>query len=239
MVIGCLFVYWFEPVYILSILIVLGPPTIANFIWLEKSSRKKILLFSIVCLFLFAPPVELACRLADVWDVESIFSRPFGLIPLENMLFAFINIFWGLSFYDYFIDQSKLPSLSKKFKYLIGVFALFSTIIFFLYFINKNIIAMNYFTIAILVVVFPALLIYIKKPKLILKTILPTAFFAFVFFIYEIVSLLIGSWWWPGEYFYSFNLAGHVFPLDDIIIWYLFSTPALIAGYEFFADDFN
>jgi hypothetical protein len=69
------------------------------------------------------------------------------------------------------------------------------------------------------------------------KTLLPTLFFAGVFFIYEIVSLKIGSWWWPGEYLKTFIIFGKVFPLDDIIIWYFLSTMTLIGGYEFFADN--
>jgi hypothetical protein len=52
-----------------------------------------------------------------------------------------------------------------------------------------------------------------------------------------VVSLKIGSWWWPGEYIKTFIIFGKVFPLDDIIIWYLLSTITLIGGYEFFADN--
>ena len=93
-IIAVFFVWKFRSVYLLSILIVLVPPALANFLWLNNpATKKRILAFSLLAVLLFAPPVELAARLANVWDVQSVFPRPFGLIPLENMLFAFLNFF--------------------------------------------------------------------------------------------------------------------------------------------------
>jgi len=235
---ACLAVFIFRPYYLYSILIVLVPPSIANFIWL-KNSRTKVLLFSLLAVILFAPPIELATRLANVWDVQSIFGRPFGLVPLENMLFAFLNFFWVLCFYEYFVDKDKNKKISKNIKYIIGLFIVLSAFVYGLYYFNKNLITANYFLMSVPVLIIPSILIFYKNPKLLKKTILPTLFFAVVFFIYEVISLQIGSWWWPGQYFYSFNLFGKIFPLDDVIIWYFLSTPTLIGGYEFFADDFR
>jgi len=92
---------------------------------------------------------------------------------------------------------------------------------------------------AVPVLIVPSAIIFIENPGLLKKTVVPTVFFAAVFFIYEIVSLKIGSWWWPGTYLLTFQLDGKVFPLDDVLIWYCLSTPALIGGYEFFADDWK
>lgn len=236
--IACLIVYFTKPVYILSIFIVLVPPAITNFLWLKKS-RKKILIFSITATFLFAFAIELSSRLANAWDVQSVLPRIFGIIPLENILFAFLNIFWVLCFYEYFVDKDITIKISKKFKYLIALFCLFSLIIFSIYFYDSNKIAMNYFFTAIIVLIIPSIIIFNKKPRLFKKIILPMLFFAIVFFVYELVSLKIGSWWWPGEYLLPIKIFGEVFPLDDVIIWYFLSTMTLIGGYEFFVDDWK
>lgn len=236
--VACLFVLLVRPWYIVSILIVLGPPTVANFLWLRRT-RKKVFVFSIVSAAIFAPPIELAARLANVWDVQSVFPRPFGLIPIENMLFAFINFFWVLSFYEYFVDGDTEHKVSRRFRVLTLLYCLMAITIYTLFVTNPDIVGMNYFALAVPIVIAPAAIIFWKKPEWLRKTVVPTLFFTGVFFIYEMVSLHIGSWWWPGDYAAPLIINGRVFPLDDVIIWYLLSTPALVGGYEFFADDWE
>jgi len=229
-------VFIFKPVYLISILVVLAPPSCINFLWLKKS-KLKIFIFSVFTGIIIAPAVELCARLANVWDVQTIFARPFGLIPIENMLFAFLNFLWVLSFYEYFVDKDSSKKISTKFKFLTAIYILAAVIIYTIFFINRNLVTLNYFAIAIPLLVIPAILIFWSKPKLIKKIILPTIFFALIFFYYEIISLIIGSWWWPGHYIFSTSIFGKIFPLDDVIIWYFLSTPVLIGGYEFFTDD--
>ncbi len=235
---ACFLLWFWQPVYIISIFVVLVPPAIINFLWL-KESRKKVLIFSLAATLLFAPPVELMARLLNVWDVQSIFPRPFGLIPLENMLFAFLNFFWVLSFYEYFINHDSAAKINKRFRYLILLYILFSSSVFSLYSYNHSLVGAQYYVIALIVLVLPGILIFANNRKLLKKTIWPTLFFAVILFVYELVSLKIGSWFWPGQYLLSFKIFGAVFPLDDVIIWYFLSTPVLIGGYEYFADDYK
>lgn len=234
--IACVFVLLFRPVYLYSIMIVLVPPTILNFIWLKKS-KYKILMFSLASTIIFAPPVELMLRLVNAWDVQSILPRFMEVIPIENLIFAFINFFWVLSFYEYFVDRDVNSKISKMFKYLIDIFVFFDALVLIIYRIDPRILTLNYFGAALLILVIPAVFIFAKNTHLLKKCILPTVFFAVIFFVYEIVSLYIGSWWWPGDYYLPVLVFGKVFPLDDVLIWYFMSTPALIGGYEYFMDD--
>jgi len=229
-------IYFWRPVYLISIIVVLVPPAVINFLWLKKS-RFKILLFSLLTTILFAPPVELAARLADAWDVQSILPRLFGIAPLENILFAFLNFFWVLAFYEYFVDRDKTRKISKRIRLITLGYIFLALLVFTIFFIAPNLLAVNYGLLAVIILLIPGIIIFYFNPKLLKKTWLPTIFFAYVFFVYEVVSLIIGSWWWPGQYLLPINLLGNVFPLDDVIIWYFLSTPILIGGYEFFVDD--
>ncbi len=229
-------VYFFKPTYLISIMLVLLPPALLNFFWL-KNTRRKVFVFSAVTGLLFAPPIELISRLADSWDVQSVLPRPLGLIPLENMLFAFLNFFWVLSFYNYFVKNDTGDSkFSKNFRYLIGLYCLFSTAVYSLYLINPSLIRLDYLILAIPALIIPLVIFIIINPKLLRLSLSPTVFFALVFFIFEMVSLQIGSWWWPGHYLWPVSINGKIFPLDDVLVWYLLSTPALIGGFEFFAN---
>ncbi len=235
-IIACALVYFWRPVYLVSVVIVLMPPAVINFLWLKKS-RFKILLFSVLTTLLFAPPVEMAARLASAWDVQSILPRLFGIAPLENILFAFLNFFWVLSFYEYFVDKDRTRQVSSRIRFIVLAYCLLSLLTFSLFFINPGLITINYSLLAIIILIVPGAVIFYLNPKLLKKVWLTTVFFAFVFFIYEAVSLIIGSWWWPGDYLLPIKLAGKIFPLDDVIIWYFLSTPVLIGGYEFFIDN--
>lgn len=234
--IACLAVYIFKPVYLVSIIIVLVPPAAVNFFWLKRS-RAKILWFSVLTTLLFAPPVELAARLSNAWDVQSVLPRLFGIAPLENLLFAFLNFFWVLCFYEYFTDRDTDPKISSRIRIIVLGYCLLATLVFTGFFFNRNLVSLNYHTLSLIILLVPGLIIFSLKPHLLKKIWLTTLFFAFVFFVYEVVSLLIGSWWWPGEYLWPAKMCGRVFPLDDVVIWYILSTPVLIGGYEFFVDD--
>ncbi len=233
---ACFFIFLIKPYYFFSLLIVMAPPAFINFIWLKKT-RIKIFLFSIVTTLIFAPPIELASRLSNAWEVQSIFPRLLGEISVENIIFAFINFLWVLSFYEYFINKEKGGGISRNFKYLIVFYFLLAITIFSLYFVNPNFITFTYFQTSIIVLIIPCIVIFSARSSLIKKVILPTIFFAIVFFIYEVVSLIIGSWWWPGDYLFPLEIGGIIFPIDDIMFWYLLSTPALIGGYEIFMNE--
>jgi hypothetical protein len=233
-----LLVFIFKPTYLVSIILVLVPPSFVNFAWLKKS-KLKIFIFCFITAFVIAPAIELCARLANVWDVQSIISRPLGLIPIKNMFFAFLNFLWVLSFYEYFVDKDSNKKISHRFKILTAIYIFAAFVIYTVFFINKELVTLNYFAISIPLLIIPAVFIFFNKPSLLKKVILPTIFFALVFFYYEVISLVVGSWWWPGEYLFKTHIFGKVFPLDDVIIWYFLSTPVLIGGYEFFSDDWK
>ncbi len=156
-------------------------------------------------------------------------------MPLENLLFAFLNFFWVLSFYEYFVGQDRRQPRSKRMPTLLILYVILGVVVFGLFAWRPEIVSVSYALTGLLILLIPSILIFSRRPRLLPRTVLPMLFFAAVFFAYEYVSLCIGSWWWPGQYLLPVKLCGRVFPIDDVIIWYLLSTPALIGGYEYFA----
>ncbi|MBU4536896.1 hypothetical protein KJ603_02570 [Patescibacteria group bacterium] len=237
-ILGCLIVIFTEVNYFLNILIVYLPATALTLYW-AKNSRGKIIAFALLATLFFAIPIEIIARLANAWDVQSILPRIDNLAPLENIFYAFLNMLWPLAFYEKFVDKDKKQKISHRGKYLFLMFLIFSAITYSFYFINKEIITLDYWQIGIIFLLIPAILIFSHNIKLLKKTILPLVFFAIIFLIHELISLYLGHWWWPGNYLLPIELFGKTFPLDDVIIWYVLSTPMLIGGYELFWDDFK
>lgn len=230
-----LLIYLLKPIYLWSLVIVVLIPSLLTTYWLKRN-RQKILYFSLLSTALFAPPAELMARLANAWDVQSIFPRLLGYIPLENLLFAFLNFYWVLIFYELFVAVPSTKRLGKRFFWLFLLYASLNLIIYPLYFINPAFIAAPYHLLAVPMLLIPFGFFIRANPLGFDKMALPTIFFAYVFFTFEIVALQIGNWWWPSNYLFPLNLFGKTFPLDDVIIWYFLSTPTLILGYEYFLD---
>lgn len=230
-------VYFLRPNYFVSILIVLAVPAFINFYWLKKA-KTKVLFFSLITTLLFAPPIELLARLANAWDVSSIFFRPFALIPLENILFAFLNFFWVLCFYEYFFDtEKKYFDISRRFKYLFILYVILSLTVYIMFFSVPHLLATDYYLVGLIFLLPAFIYLAIKFPHILKKSLFVIVFFALIFLFYEVVSMSIGHWWWPGNYLLTISISDMIFPIDDIIIWYFLSTPTLILGYEFFVDD--
>lgn len=235
--VSCIVVLLLKPSYIVNLLIVYVPPTLLNLYWLRERQRNRILMFAVVTTVLFAIPIELISRLADAWDVASIFPRIYGIAPIENLFYAFINFLWPLAFYEYFIDKGRFRKISSRFKILLVLYiALFVATFLFMQ-IDSGLLAMNYWLVGVFVLIIPLGTIAYLGSIPLRKVLIPTLFFGVVFFIHESISMELGHWWWPGEYILETSLFGHRFPVDDVIIWYVLSTPALLIGYEYFVDD--
>lgn len=233
LVMAWLFLIFYQPVYLLSIFIVLAVPAVVVW-WPLKNSRWRILWFSLVSLFLFAPPVELMARLGDSWDVASVLPRLWGTAPIENLIFAFFNFLLGLSLYELIAAGDRPGKLSRRFYSLVGLYGFFFALVLIFFKIRPEWVTMDYYQLAILVILIPLAFFVWWWPVLIKQATLTTLILGLIFFVYEIVALQLGYWWWPGRYLWPITIWGKVFPFDDVVFWYLLSTPALIGGYEFF-----
>ncbi|MBD3280465.1 hypothetical protein GF389_02990 [Candidatus Dojkabacteria bacterium] len=234
---ACLIVYIARPPYSLNIVIVYAPPLLINTKWISKEKAEKLLLFALVTTVFWALPVEIISRLADSWDVASDFPRILKVAPIENLLYAFINFLWPLVFYESFIDRDKNTKIPHRFFILLMTYMVFFFTSMPILILKPTLLSLDYWIIGLLFVIGPFIILSVYMPKVLRKTIVPTLFFGIVFLIHELVSMEIGHWYWPGEYLLTTSLFGSLFPVDDIIIWYIFSTPVLLMGYELFLED--
>jgi len=232
--IGLLLVFFLKPSYLLNILIVYLPGLIYLF-FIIKKSRKKILIFGLLSL-LFIIPVEILARLTDSWDVLSQFPRILGIAPIENIVYALINILYPLCFYEFFYDEDRNEKISRNWKYLLGIFLSFFILVFSLYFIFPDILKLNYWIIGICIY-FPVFILLIKYKRHIVKRLIVVGLVLGIMYgLHELLSMYLGHWWWPGNYLMPINIGGYIYPLDDLIIWLVFSNVAVISGYEVMWD---
>ncbi len=197
-----------------------------------------------ISLILIIPTSLIANYLAHVdgsWlNFSTVGVRLFNTYPLDDFLWGFLYFYYIFAFYEYFFDKhevkKKIPDVFYKFTRISLIVAfLFCLLIFFF----PGRIHVPYFY-SLLVIVFfmflPAVIIY-HEPKIFNKLIKAGLFFAFLSLLYEYVANIKHNWIFPGIHF-----LGHVsilsvrFPLEEFL-WLFFCVPAILAYYEFFADD--
>lgn len=233
-ILGIFIVLIFKPGYLANILIVYLPGMVYSLTRLKRST-KKILIFGIISI-LFIVPVEILARLTDSWDVASDFPRVLDIAPLENMLYGVVNIIYPLAFYEYFFDNDRNRKISPRYKYLIGIYIVLFITTFIVYFIDPALLKFDYWVLGLLILspIFILLLIY--KSHIVKRLILPAVFFGLMYLVHEAVSMYLGHWWWPGSYLLPITISDHIYPLEDLIIWIVFSNVAVISGYEVLWD---
>ncbi len=235
---ACGLVWLLRPTYLLSLLLIFYIPALITLCWL-KHNQGKVLLFSFLALLFFAPPVELLARAANAWQVQTLFPQLLGLIPLENMLFAFVNFFWALSLYEYFTANDQPFKISRRIWVLLALYLALDLATFAWFFLGANFTGLDYHLLALPILVVPFVLLFYRRPKLFFATLKSTGFVFVALLVYEAIAVILGHWWWPGHYLWPINWFGHTLPLDDVVIWYLLSTPVLVGGYEYFFKGYS
>ena len=78
----------------------------------------------------------------------------------------------------------------------------------------------------------------IKRPDLFRKYSMIAVSMFFLFFIFEIVGVAFGYWYFPGsQYIGTVTVFRSTFPIEEIIFWMFFYPATIVSYYETFIDD--
>ena len=84
----------------------------------------------------------------------------------------------------------------------------------------------------------PLLLFLRHFPHFYLRFLLITLYFIFVSILVEYAGLELNQWTFPGShYLWQFNFFGYRIPVEEFIFYFVLSTPAFLAYYEYLDDD--
>jgi hypothetical protein len=170
--------------------------------------------------------------------------RFLGLWNLDNTLWYAGMAFYLVIFYEYFFDSEKNRKLSRLSKYSFLFLIMINSAFFILYYIFPNIlfnIRYAYLTVFAPLIFAPAIVVLFLARKnafeLFGKFTLVAIFFFFVNLLHEISALSLGQWIFPGEYIGTVHLAGVVIPIEEFVMYIVFSAYTGLAYYEIFVDD--
>lgn len=200
------------------------------------------LIFSLPLTFIF----DYLLVLDKAWYiVSSIFPfRLFGVVAIEQFVFGSLCIYLMIYFYESFFDRKIsfkrdriLPKLLLIFA--LGAFAVVS-IILLLIFMNSPLIVIPYAYafLGLTIGVIPLVLFLYHFPHLISRFSKVTVYFLLTALLVEYVGLTLNQWIFPGvHYLWKINYLGFPIPIEELLFYFILSTPGVLVYYEFFDDD--
>ena len=209
----------------------------------ERKNYKKILIASFTFGFLGAMPFDLLAQVNNIWATSySRFVFPqkiYGPVSVDYAVFYIAFVFFVTVFYEHFLDDEKRKTISKHLPYALVTFVIAFALIFSIYVFNPKLLLMPYEYLIMGFIAIVPMSVYMlwHKPRLASKMVKIGIFFFLLTLTAEITAMMTNQWFWPGQYVGVVNIFGFVFSLEEFIFWIFLSAPAIVAYYEFSADD--
>lgn len=192
---------------------------------------------------LFGIPFEFMAMYSKAWIINPsylLFSGTiFGVVSLDEVIWYFLWTAFAITFYEHFIEHDKKWTVSPHI-YKGILFALFMNMIVFsiFHFAPQFLLIRHaYFILGICAIV-PMFWLLNIHPKLFLKFVPITLFFAPIYLGHDIVAIEKGWWSFTGTYvFGGLNIMGHLLPLEEILFWIVLGSAVMASYHEIFLDD--
>ena len=209
----------------------------------KKRIVKKSIIFSLLLSVPLSLFIDVIAAVNGSWVVpETVFPfKLFGVATMEVYLYGFFWVLSAVLFYERFFDNGKSRTKTSPHIYFLlylSVILIAYTSVGFLLYEPLLFIPYFYFWCGIILVVIPWFVFLYYYPEFIRRHLVLTAYFFFLLFIFEIVALEVGQWIFPAQDFIGLvKVFGFQFPIEELFIWMIAATPALLSYYEFFDDD--
>jgi hypothetical protein len=238
---AALVVYVFKLPFIVASFLIFGLPAI-YLSYKRPQIIKKSLIFTVLIVSSVSWFLDHMAFLDLSWHVPNSAWRILGgTIPIEDITFGLFWTYFGVIFWEYFLDHDKnKKKINPKFRYLIAMLGTIAVIFFTLYFVKSGLLTQQYFYLKFgLTFILPVIIFTLFKfPKLIRKIFALGVYFFSISIVGEYVGLAVNHWNFPGvNYVATTRMAGQIVPWEELIFWVALGMPGLICWYELFADD--
>ena len=228
--------------FFISILLFFAVPSLFLSI-IAKEHVKKTLLFSLMIGIPLSIIIDYIAHFNETWWVTSPFFnfRILGLVPVEDLIWGVLWLYFIIMFYECFIDKHITKKLYTKNTKILVLISLILLVLFF-FILMRTPVYLNipyfYLISGIIIGIIPILAVLLKFPILFAKFLKAASYFFFFNLIYEITALKLG--WWEfggGEFIGWVEILGVKFPFEELFFWMILGTIGVLSYYEFFDDD--
>ncbi len=238
--------------FLISTILFFGTPSLYLAVRHKKALKKTFifsLLFSVPLTFIF----DYLIAKDKGWHIVSSILpfRIFGIVAFEQFIWAFLWVFYIVIFYEYFLDKqekrsifsflfTKSETITRPMEYFaLVLFTLLLFFTFFAFFCPTYLkIDYAYLVLGTIFGIIPLSIFLFKFPNFSVRFLKATFYFFFLALIIEYVGLKLNHWIFPGSNFIGVeNFFGFMIPYEEIMIYFVLSTPIVLSYYEFFDDD--
>ncbi len=204
---------------------------------------KKTLLWTLIPWLSVSFIFEYLAYTDQAWYVNNSVYRFLGnSFPIEDVLWGFLWSYLPIIFWKHFLDQKSRyeQNFPGQIRWLIGLLVAVNSIFFWFYFWHRDMLVMPYFYLVMgaIFCIAPLVLFLWQCPQFLGKLLLLSAYFTFLAGLKEYIALKLNYWYFPGTHFIAtVSFAGQKLPWEEIIFFWILSAPAMVAWYEYFADD--
>lgn len=232
---------YFRANYLLTILLFYAVPSL----YLTLRTPHKALKCFIFALIAGTPIALLFDWFATVdgnWAItQTVFPfKLFGVITLENIPWLVLFAYFIIIFYEHFLDKGKHNLVDKHLKYLIWPLVILLIVFVVWIYLSPQtlVIPYAYFWLGVVLELLPVVTFLGFFPRLLSKYIKVAVYFFAHSVIYEFTALKLNLWSYPGKNFIGWvDIFSLRFPVEEIFMWFILSSVAIISYFEFFDDD--
>lgn len=227
--------------YFESDVLFLGIPCLYISFRVTSSVLRKAFIFSSIFSIPLGIFVDYLVTMDKGWSVtSSTFPMLFGIVPLEDILFAFLFTYLAVIFYERFVDKGPHRLIRDRLHYLVSI-SLYVTIFFvvtYLFFGEALTIPYAFLITGVVFLLAPLAYVLLRFPRLLRKFIPLFAYFLYLSIFFEATALYLKQWEYLGLHYIALvQVATFPIPAEEIVFFWLLWGPAILAYYEFFDDD--
>lgn len=202
----------------------------------------KTFIFSIIIAIPFGFFIDYIATLDHSWFVPTtIFPfRLLGIVPVEDLIWAFFLVYNIVIFYEHFLDKGKHELLDKRMKYLLWPLLIIVILFILILFTEPDflIIPYAYLWMGITLIFLPTVTFLSFFPRLLSKYVKTASYFFLHGIMFELTGLQLYQWTFPGENFVGWvELFGYRFPFEEFFFYFILFAVCILSYYEFFDDD--
>lgn len=217
-------------------------PAIALMYLTNRATILKAALFALVSGVLIGLALDYIFTFSGSWWVnDTIFNFRFlNIVPAEDILWGFLNIFLVVLFYEVFLEMDRNQNRNPKQHYMWALALITLTIFSLAYVFDPQLLNIPHFYIygGITLLIIPSIIFFIRFKKPVKKIFITALYFFYLSLLFELGAVNLGHWgFYADNYLMTMTLGNIRVPFEELFFYVTILASSMLVYYEYFFDD--